>query len=117
MEKSKLSKNEMKKIMGGVALGAGSGGGSCTATAKCKGTPSSITITCTDGQACEGSDYEYVRCTANNRSKVVNEVKCSSNKIDGLMGDAGALTMTSMSAPSMLAQANAVPQSVLSLLN
>jgi len=120
MEKSKLTKNEMKKILGGLASGdGGTEDVASTCTATCSG-GASVSVTCSSKQRCVSAADWGAQCESKTELGKPGDFKpCPSPAgivgTANLMRDAGSITMLS-SASSMLAQANAAPQSVLSLL-
>ena len=72
MDTMKLSKNEMKKIFGGVDTGS-----TCSTTCS---DGESITVTCTGG--CVAADKQYVSCTDPNEN---NQKSCKDFKTAQIM--------------------------------
>ena len=120
MENSKLSKSEMKKVLGGLAFGTEDGYvgdvqtlSTCTAT--CSG-GTSVSVTCSPKESCVSTANVGAQCIHNTTGKIGTNAKCpSSGSTANMMSDAGSITMMS-STGSMLAQANTTPQSALTLL-
>ena len=114
MENSKLSRNEMKKVLGGALSGTTgqvNGVEEVTCSTTCPdGKP--ISITCSSG-ACVAINGKSVSCGGEKK-----ECASSSNLMVQSASDMtlqrAVLTQASV---SMLAQANTAPQSMLMLLN
>ena len=112
MENSKLSKNEMKKIMGGLVFGGDTGPKTTSCSTTCSN-GQTIAITECKG-VCYAKDKEYVSCTVNN--VLDQHIACESQSSGIVISSVDRSVLLISSAASMLAQANAVPQSELSLL-
>ena len=128
MENSKLSKNEMEKVLGGVMSinDGGDGGGDMLALTTCATTcnnSAAISVTCKPKEDCKASTGYRVQCIHRDTGKVGDSASCPNPPAGQptLMSDAGLITMMSsailtQASVSMLAQANTAPQSTLTLL-